>query len=124
MPITHCCTQPQERDHGREHREEDRFFFFFFFFFFFLAERASDLTERAAGLSDEVLESVESGQRTAIDAVRKFVGAVDESMPAHGDDHPSRRRPSSTPPWRWRTSSSRHGTTHTKRHWQRERDAK
>ena len=54
------------------------------------AERASDLTERAAGLSDEVLKSVESGQRTAIDAVRKFVGAVDESMPAHGDDHPSK----------------------------------
>ncbi len=55
------------------------------------AERASDLAERAAGLSDEVLKSVESGQRTAIDAVRKFVGAVDESMPAHDDDHPSRR---------------------------------
>ncbi len=56
------------------------------------AERASDLTERAAALSDEVLKSVESGQRTAIDAVRKFVDAVDESMPAHGDDHPSRRK--------------------------------
>jgi hypothetical protein len=55
------------------------------------AERASDLTQRAAGLSDEVLKSVESGQRTAIDAVRKFVGAVDESMTAHGEDHPSRR---------------------------------
>lgn len=54
------------------------------------AERAADLAGRAAGLSDEVLKSVESGQRTAIDAVRKFVGAVDESMPAHGDDHPSR----------------------------------
>ena len=36
--------------------------------------------ERAAGLSDEVLKSVESGQRTAIDVVRKFVGAVDESI--------------------------------------------
>ncbi len=56
------------------------------------AERASDLTERVAGLSDEMLKSVESGQRTAIDAVRKFVGAVDESFPGHGDDeHPSRR---------------------------------
>ncbi len=54
------------------------------------AEQASDLAERAAGLSDEVLKSVESGQRTAIDAVRKFVGAV-ESLPAHGEDHPSRR---------------------------------
>ena len=57
-----------------------------------VAERASDLTERAAGLSAEVLKSVESGQRTAIDAVRKFVGAVDESMPAHDHDHPSRRK--------------------------------
>ena len=47
--------------------------------------------ERVAGLSDEVLKSVESGQRTAIEAVRKFVGSVDEAMPAHGDDHPSRR---------------------------------
>jgi len=47
--------------------------------------------ERVAGLSDEVLKSVESGQRTAIDAVRKFVGAVEESLPGHGDDHPSRR---------------------------------
>ena len=54
-------------------------------------ELAAKLTGRAAGLSDDVLKSVESGQRTAIDAVRKFVGAVDESMPAHGDDHPSRR---------------------------------
>ncbi|MCV7075142.1 hypothetical protein [Mycobacterium szulgai] len=55
------------------------------------AELASDLAERAAGLSDEVLKSVESGQRTAIEAVRKFVGAVEESLPGHGDDHPSRR---------------------------------
>ena len=54
-------------------------------------ERASDLTERVAGLSDEVLKSVESGQRAAIDAVRKFVGAVDESMPGHADDQSSRR---------------------------------
>lgn len=45
------------------------------------AERASDLTDRVAALSDEVLKSVESGQRSAIDAVRKFVGAVDESLP-------------------------------------------
>lgn len=55
------------------------------------AERASDLAQRAAGLSDEVLKSVESGQRSAIDAVRKFVGAVEESLPGHDDDHPSRR---------------------------------
>ncbi len=57
------------------------------------SERVSNLTERVAGLSDDVLESVESGQRTAIDAVRKFVSTVDESMPGHGDDdQPSRRK--------------------------------
>lgn len=56
-----------------------------------VAELAADLTDRAAGLSDEVLKSVESGQRAAIDAVRKFVGTVEDSIPGHGDDHPSRR---------------------------------
>ncbi len=55
------------------------------------AQGTPDLTQRAASLSDEVLKSVESGQRTAIEAVRKFVGAVDESLPGHSDDHPSRR---------------------------------
>ncbi len=43
------------------------------------------VAERAADLSEEVLESVESGQRAAIDAVRKFVGTVDEAIPARGD---------------------------------------
>jgi hypothetical protein len=37
-----------------------------------------------------VLKSVESGQRAAIDAVRKFVDTVDEALPAIGDS-PSRR---------------------------------
>jgi hypothetical protein len=58
------------------------------------AERAaavSDVVERAAGMSDEVLKSVEAGQRAAIEAVRKFVDTVDETMPAHGD-RPSRRQ--------------------------------
>ena len=57
-----------------------------------VAERAANLTGRAADLSDDVLKSVESGQRAAIDAVRKFVGTVDESIPGHGDDGPSRRK--------------------------------
>ena len=46
--------------------------------------------DRAADLSDEVLKSVESGQRAAIEAVRKFVDTVDEALPAIGD-RPSRR---------------------------------
>jgi hypothetical protein len=48
------------------------------------------VVERAADLSDEVLKSVEAGQRAAIEAVRKFLETVDEAMPAHGD-RPSRR---------------------------------
>jgi hypothetical protein len=40
------------------------------------------VVERAAGLSDEVLESVEAGRRAAIAAVRKFADTVDEATPA------------------------------------------
>jgi hypothetical protein len=46
--------------------------------------------DRTADLSDEVLKSVESGQRAAIEAVRKFVETVDEALPAIGG-RPSRR---------------------------------
>jgi hypothetical protein len=41
-----------------------------------------DVVPRAAELSDEVLESVKSGQQAAIEAVRKFVDTVDEAFPA------------------------------------------
>ncbi|MDZ4265747.1 MAG: hypothetical protein U1D00_08645 [Mycobacterium sp.] len=54
------------------------------------ASTAQTVVERAAGLSDDVLKSVEAGQRAAIEAVRKFVDTVDEALPAK-DDHPSRR---------------------------------
>jgi len=47
---------------------------------------------RTAELSDEVLESLESGQRAAIDAVRKFVDVVDEKLPALGGERPSKRQ--------------------------------
>lgn len=46
--------------------------------------------DRTAQMSDDVLKSVEAGQRAAIDAVRKFVDTVDEALPALGG-HPSRR---------------------------------
>jgi hypothetical protein len=46
---------------------------------------AQAVVERAADLSDEVLKSVEAGQRAAIEAVRKFVDTVDEALPAAGD---------------------------------------
>lgn len=56
-------------------------------------DRAADLREaaaRTADLSEDVLTSVEAGQRAAIEAVRKFVDAVDEAIPALGE-RPSRR---------------------------------
>ena len=51
---------------------------------------AHTVAERAADLSEEVLKSVEAGQRAAIDAMRKFVDTVDEALPAK-DDHPTKR---------------------------------
>jgi hypothetical protein len=45
---------------------------------------------RTAELSDDVLKSVEAGQRAALDAVRKFVDTVDEALPAI-DGRPSMR---------------------------------
>ena len=49
-----------------------------------------DAAARTAELSEEMLKSVEAGQRAAIEAVRKFVDTVDEVLPALGD-RPSRR---------------------------------
>ena len=48
------------------------------------------VVERAAELSDDVLESVEAGRKTAIEALRKFIAAVEEATPALVD--PSRRK--------------------------------
>ena len=53
-------------------------------------EQASAV-DRTTELSDEVLKSLEAGQRAAIEAVRKFVDTVDEAMPAVGE-RPSRRQ--------------------------------
>jgi hypothetical protein len=49
-----------------------------------------NVVARTADLSEELLKSVEAGQRAAIEAVRKFVDTVDEALPAIGD-RPSRR---------------------------------
>jgi len=54
-------------------------------------EQASAVVDRTGELSGEVLKSLESGQRAAIEAVRKFVDTVDEALPALGD-RPSRRQ--------------------------------
>ena len=42
-------------------------------------------------LSEEVLKSVEDGQRAAIEAVHKFVDTVDRALPPRGEG-PSRRQ--------------------------------
>lgn len=47
--------------------------------------------EKTTELSEQVLEQVESGQRSAIEAVRNFMESVDKALPLHGDN-PSRRQ--------------------------------
>ena len=47
--------------------------------------------DKTTKLSEEVLDSVEAGQRAAIEAVRKFVETVDQALPTHGEG-PSRRQ--------------------------------
>lgn len=56
-------------------------------------EQVGEVVDRTSEFSDDVLRSLESGSRAAIDAVRKFVDVVDEALPAlpHGE-RPSRRR--------------------------------
>jgi hypothetical protein len=46
--------------------------------------------ERASGLSDDVLESVDAGRRAVIEAVRKFVSTFEEESPTLVD--PARRK--------------------------------
>jgi len=50
------------------------------------------IIDRTTELSEEVFQSVESGQRAAIGAMRKFVDTVDEQLPSLADEHPSRRQ--------------------------------
>ena len=47
--------------------------------------------DRTTKMSEEVLDSVEKGQRAAIDAVRKFVDTVDQALPARAEG-PSKRQ--------------------------------
>jgi hypothetical protein len=53
--------------------------------------RDTSPVDRTTELTEEALSSIESGQRAAIEAVRKFVDTVDEALPALGD-RPTRRR--------------------------------
>jgi hypothetical protein len=45
------------------------------------AVRLGSVVERSAVLSDEMLESLEAGQRAAIDAAGRFVVTVEEALP-------------------------------------------
>ena len=45
------------------------------------AARRVTVVERATELSDEVLESLEAGQRAAIEAVGRFLVTVEEALP-------------------------------------------
>jgi hypothetical protein len=55
------------------------------------ANRAKKAVDRTTELSEEVLKSVEDGQRAAIEAVHKFVDNVDRVLPQRGGA-PSRRQ--------------------------------
>jgi hypothetical protein len=51
---------------------------------------ATSAVERTTELSEDVLQSLDAGARTAIEAVRKFVDTVDKALPRNGKG-PSRR---------------------------------
>ena len=49
------------------------------------------ISDKSVDLTEGVLEAVKNGQQMAIEAVRKFVDTVDQSLPLGGDD-PSKRQ--------------------------------
>jgi hypothetical protein len=55
------------------------------------ASRARIAVDRTTELSEELLRSVEDGQRAAIEAVHKFVDSVDRALPQRGEG-PSKRQ--------------------------------
>jgi hypothetical protein len=58
-----------------------------------IAKRGRAGIKRTSELSDDVLRSLEDGQRAALDAVHGFVDRVDKTLPAlPHEDGPSRRQ--------------------------------
>jgi hypothetical protein len=57
------------------------------------AARPATAVDKTKELSEDVLDSLEKGQRAAIEAVRKFVDTVDHALPAlpHGEG-PTKRQ--------------------------------
>lgn len=50
------------------------------------------IADKPTELSEQVLESVKTGQQAAVDAVRKFVDTVDQSLPGRGDEPSVRQK--------------------------------
>ena len=80
------------------------------------------VVDRTTELSDDVLKSLESGQRAAIEAVRKFVDVVDEALPVIGEQ-PSRREHIIDAAMEWPTDSFTRSTTSCAKSSQRRQDA-
>jgi hypothetical protein len=51
---------------------------------------AARTVERTAELSEEVVQELEDGAQSAIEAVRRFLTTLDDALPPHGEG-PSRR---------------------------------
>jgi hypothetical protein len=51
---------------------------------------ARSAAKRTTELSEDVLQELEDGAQSAIEAVRKFLGTVDEALPLRGEG-PSKR---------------------------------
>lgn len=49
------------------------------------ASKPPTALDKTTKLSEEVLDSVEKGQRAAIEAVHKFVDTVDQALPGRGE---------------------------------------
>jgi len=55
------------------------------------SRRTTTVIDRTVEVSDEVLKSVEAGERAAIDAVRKIVDTVDRTLPPYGGKRATKR---------------------------------
>jgi hypothetical protein len=57
-----------------------------------ILDRTTGVVDKTTELSDEVLKSMDAGQRAAIEALRKFVDTVDQKLPHYGEGPSSRQK--------------------------------
>jgi hypothetical protein len=57
-----------------------------------IVDRTTGVLDKTTELSDEVLKSIEAGQRAAIEALRKFADTVDGTLPHFGEGPSSRQK--------------------------------